>query len=676
MGGYHIPNITLTEYVNLGGLYMGDYKNNTDKEVVHIFSLIVDALNIGIPFAPRLELERLREIQRIFDKLSDNNNLEKLKSSSRKEFEPIFELINDKKTFNSLKFKVDGEISEILHSKPPVLRDYLNFDAKFDLYYSECAENYRPYGNYKERKFGDLENLDLIQVKNNFVDAINKQTMKWFLSDIKNYLCVSQEGHYHELWMYHTEALLYNYLQTYEITNLKWDEELSKDLLKSIVGYSKFTELNSKSVISYTNEIRNFIMHILDLISKIFDILQKTNIDSVLYNEILLEVFIFLLNLYHLFPLQDIFDFINTVIMFELDTRDSLSGNNAFVFIKAKEHFEMLCGQGLIGGKNLIKLDYEIPDSTFVNDMWVDQQVEDPSFTTIYIGILFSKVPSPIELEFSFYDKDNKEIILGVNSSDKLSITLGEDVQIGGYYGYRTTILNCSNIYGFKAKLLNNQAEDEYHSIELKKPIIPDIIDENVAHNKYDDGMKINISSNDSIKEDSSNHSELSVWIVLTILFVGLFLIYRFANTNTKLIDEPIDETIIQETIKDDNIPFEFMDKLAERKNHGSLEYISFIDDEYIDLLKELNDDEVLIGIVSTAGLNFRQSNTMNSDVRLVLHEKDKIFIFGENDGWYFGINDSEEVDETKYGWCSKYYIETYVYNFVTGEAISFENYQ
>ena len=45
------------------------------------------------------------------------------------------------------------------------------------------------------------------------------------------------------------------------------------------------------------------------------------------------------------------------------------------------------------------------------------------------------------------------------------------------------------------------------------------------------------------------------------------------------------------------------MNRLAERK-HGELEYISFIEDGYTDLFKDLNNDEILIGIVSTAGLN------------------------------------------------------------------------
>lgn len=656
---------------------MSVYKDNSEKECVHILSLIVDAINIGIPFTPQLRLERLREIQKTFEELSDNNNFKKLQSSSRKEYEPIFELISNKKSLNSLKFKVDGEISEILHLKPPVLKDYLNFDAKFDLYYTECTKNYRPHGNYKDRKFGDLENLNLIQVKNNFVDAINRQTMKWFLSDIKNYLCVSPEGYYHELWMYHTEALLYNYLQTYEITNLKWDEELSKDLLKSMVGYSKYIDLNSKNIIAYTNNTRNFVMHIHDLINKILDILQKTNINRTLYNETLLEVFIFLLNLYHLFPLRDILDFINTNIIFELDTRDSLSGINKIEFIKAKEHFEALYGQGLVGGNNKIKMDHEIPDSTIVYDMCVYQQVENPSFTTIYIGVLFSNNPSPIELEFSFYNKNNQEIIIGSNSSDRFSVGLGEDVKVGGYYGFFITILNCSNICGFKSKFLNNQVNDKYYSIELKKLNDFNCINENAAHNKCDEEKNINISP--SINKINHVNSESGVWIALIILFVGLFLIYHFATMNSKAIDEatiePTNEPILQEAIIEENTPFEFMDRLAERKKHGGLEYISFIEDGYKDLFIELNDDEVLIGIVSTTGLNFRYSNTMDSEVKLVLNENDKIFIFGENDGWYFGINDVDDVNETEYGWCSKYYIETYVYNFDKMEAIPFEDY-
>jgi len=125
-----------------------------------------------------------------------------------------------------------------------------NKDSQFNLYYKECYKNYHPEGNYIKRRYGDFDNINIELINNHFVDAINAQTMKWFLADIKNYLCVAQEGHYHELWLYYSEALIYNFLQIYEITNLKWDEDLSKELLKSMVGYSKCIDLHSDSIIA------------------------------------------------------------------------------------------------------------------------------------------------------------------------------------------------------------------------------------------------------------------------------------------------------------------------------------------------------------------------------------------------------------------------------------------
>ena len=57
------------------------------------------------------------------------------------------------------------------------------------------------------------------------------------------------------------------------------------------------------------------------------------------------------------------------------------------------------------------------------------------------------------------------------------------------------------------------------------------------------------------------------------------------------------------------------MNRVAERKKHGSLEYISFIEDGYTDLFENLKNDEILVGVVSTTGLNFRQSNSVDSEV-------------------------------------------------------------
>lgn len=560
-------------------------------------------------------------------------------------------------------------------------------DSQFNLYYKACYQNYRPEGNYMQRKHGNFDNINLELINKHFLDALNKLTMSSFISDINNYLCIAQEGYYPELWMYHTEAHLYNYLQIYEIKNLRWDEDLSKELLKSMVGYSKCIDLHSDSIIAYTNNISSFVIHILELITKILDILQKSNINCNLYNEILLEIFIFSVNLHYIFPIQEIFGFINDNIVAELDTRDSLSGKNEAVFKETKDHFEMLNNKGLLGENYTINMDYTIPDYTVVSDMWVHQQVENPMVTIIYIGILFSKVPSPIELEFCFYDKNNKEITLGKSISEKFKVKLGENVQRGGYYGYKITILNSIDIYGFKAKLLNTLNNTVYSSIELEKVNSNDTngsTNDNDANESTNDGETLNniaisATSNNSVSMDNSNiknNSEPGVWIALLILFVGLFLIYRFAILNSKAITDPINDHVpIEQTIAAESVQFEFMNRLAERKKHGELEYISFIEDGYTDLFKDLNYDEILIGIVSTTGLNFRDNNTMDSNIKLILNEKEKIFIFGECDGWYFGINDVEDANETEYGWCSKYYIEAYVYNFNNKEAVPFEEY-
>lgn len=564
-----------------------------------------------------------------------------------------------------------------------------NKDSQFNLYYKECYKNYHPEGNYIKRRYGDFDNINIELINNHFVDAINAQTMKWFLADIKNYLCVAQEGHYHELWLYYSEALIYNFLQIYEITNLKWDEDLSKELLKSMVGYSKCIDLHSDSIIAYTNNISSLVIHILELITKMLHTLKKFNINCNSYYEILLEIFIFSINLHYLFPIDEIFSFIVNDIISELHTRDgidSLSDNNKAVFSDTMNHFEKLREQGRLDENITIKLSYETPSVSSIEKMYVHQQVKNPPYTTIHIGLLLAK-PGPVQIELSFYDKNNKEIVLGKNPSDKFTIMLGEDAHIGEYSGYDITILKCTDIYGFKAKLLNISNNTVYSSIELEKV---NSNDENESNNDNDENesandgetlnnIAISATSNNSVNMDSSNiknKSEPGVWIALLILFIGLFLIYRFAILNTKAINEPInDPTPIEQTTAVENVQFEFMNRLAERKKHGELEYISFIEDGYTDLFKDLNNDEILIGIVSTAGLNFRDNNTMDSNVKLVLNENEKIFIFGECDGWYFGINDVADANETEYGWCSKYYIEAYVYNFNNKEVVPFEEY-
>lgn len=652
---------------------------DSDKEFVHILSLVTDALNIGTPFAPQLKLNRLIEIEKTFEKLSDKSYLKNLKASSRNEYEPILNLLNDEKAFNLLKSKVEMEIVQIYTMDAPNIIDFITKNPKFNLYYLECAQNYRPEGNYELRRYGDFDDINLSYIKNSFENAINTSTMKWFISDLNNYLCISPEGHYQELWMYHTEALLYNFLQLYEQMNknMRWGEELSKELLKSMVGYSKCIDFYSDSIIAYTNNISNFVIHILDLITKILNMLNKSNINSALYNEILLEIFIFSVNLHYIFPIQEIFDFINDNIIAELDTKDSLSGKNDKVFKETKNHFEMLSNKGLVGRSYKINMDYTIPDYSVVCNMWVHQQVENPSFTVIYVGILFSKVPSPIELEFSFYDKNNQEITLGRNGSDKFTVKFGENIQRGGYYGYRITILKCSNIYGFKAKVLSGTIKNEYSSIELGTSNNT-VKDEHTVNSTSTVEKTINCSMEDSKNIENinkKNKSEKGIWFALIILFIGFYLIYHFATSFEKAIEEPaIDLITIQETVQDENIQFEFMNRVAERKKHGSLEYISFIEDGYTDLFENLKNDEILVGVVSTTGLNFRQSNSVDSEVILVLNENEKVFILGESNNWYFGFNDVED-DKTEYGWFSKYYIKVYVYNFVTNEAISIEDY-
>ena len=275
---------------------------DSDKEFVHILSLVTDALNIGTPFAPQLKLNRLIEIEKTFEKLSDKSYLKNLKASSRNEYEPILNLLNDEKAFNLLKSKVEMEIVQIYTMDAPNIIDFITKNPKFNLYYLECAQNYRPEGNYELRRYGDFDDINLSYIKNSFENAINTSTMKWFISDLNNYLCISPEGHYQELWMYHTEALLYNFLQLYEQMNknMRWGEELSKELLKSMVGYSKCIDFYSDSIIAYTNNISNFVIHILDLITKILNMLNKSNINSALYNEILLEIFIFSVNLLYI----------------------------------------------------------------------------------------------------------------------------------------------------------------------------------------------------------------------------------------------------------------------------------------------------------------------------------------------------------------------------------------
>ena len=92
-----------------------------------------------------------------------------------------------------------------------------------------------------------------------------------------------------------------------------------------------------------------------------------------------------------------------------------------------------------------------------------------------------------------------------------------------------------------------------YSSIELEKV---NSNDENESNNDNDENesandgetlnnIAISATSNNSVNMDSSNiknKSEPGVWIALLILFIGLFLIYRFAILNTKAINEPIND--------------------------------------------------------------------------------------------------------------------------------------
>ena len=85
----------------------------------------------------------------------------------------------------------------------------------------------------------------------------------------------------------------------------------------------------------------------------------------------MLEIFIFSINLY-LFPIDEIFSFIVNDIISELHTRDgidSLSDNNKAVFSDTMNHFEKLREQGRLDENITIKLSYETPSVSSIENV-------------------------------------------------------------------------------------------------------------------------------------------------------------------------------------------------------------------------------------------------------------------------------------------------------------------
>lgn len=88
-----------------------------EKECVHILAIIVDSMNIGNTLSEPLGFKKLKEIDALFEKLSDRTTVEKLHLNCRPEYKEMIKMIDNEKNFSALKLKVKFEIAEILHNK-------------------------------------------------------------------------------------------------------------------------------------------------------------------------------------------------------------------------------------------------------------------------------------------------------------------------------------------------------------------------------------------------------------------------------------------------------------------------------------------------------------------------------------------------------------------------------
>jgi hypothetical protein len=219
---------------------------------------------------------------------------------------------------------------------------------------------------------------------------------------------------------------------------------------------------------------------------------------------------------------------------------------------------------------------------------------------------------------------------------------------------------------------LNKQllSKEEYDEVQEKTKNISYV---NKTDNYNDIENKINIreekAGSNVLKSSKSSNAILLIILLISIFFIMFETIKH--NNSINYNNNLIVQTAQQEPqIEKETEVLDIYGKLAERMKHGNYEYISIIEKGYINLLKNIDENEGLVGIVSAQGLNFRESNTIDSDVILVLHENEKVFIFGESNDWYFGLYECEDKTQSEYGWCSKYYIKLNSYNINTGELL------
>ena len=234
--------------------------------------------------------------------------------------------------------------------------------------------------------------------------------MREFIIDVDNYINTIGNSNSSDMWNYLTDALLYDFLQS----PFPWNEELSKSILVSMIGYSQC--FDSNNIIEYTTNIRNFVLTKMLMIGKIIQLLpwaKKIN-NSMEVN--IYQISVFLVNLYHVFPLHDLLKFINDKII----NYDS----NLLEFKDVKKHVLKLKEQGVKSNDLMIKFTHDIPNTSSVSEVFIYQQMDEPKYTTIHIGLNLAKA-SIVKIEFSFFDNNNQELILGRHQSDKFIIELG-----------------------------------------------------------------------------------------------------------------------------------------------------------------------------------------------------------------------------------------------------------
>lgn len=100
-----LANSTSNSIKNLNG----NASTTDTREIMYILKLVMEALNIGIPFSTSVQISRLLEMDKEFEKLSDDK-VKKIIENIVPGFESVVKILNNKKTLDLLKSKVQFQL--------------------------------------------------------------------------------------------------------------------------------------------------------------------------------------------------------------------------------------------------------------------------------------------------------------------------------------------------------------------------------------------------------------------------------------------------------------------------------------------------------------------------------------------------------------------------------------